>query len=58
MNEAAARERVRAVGQLLLDYVAMCDKFGPLDLATFVEAWIDADAIARTACAQDVSRSD
>jgi hypothetical protein len=32
---------------LILDYVAMCEKFGPLDFETFIDAWQDADAIAR-----------
>jgi hypothetical protein len=31
---------------LILDYVAMCEKFGPLNFETFIEAWKDADAIA------------
>lgn len=35
------------ISHLILDYVTMCEKFGPLDFETFVEMWRDADAIAQ-----------
>ena len=35
------------VTRAIIDFVAMCEKFGPLDFELFVEMWKDADAIAR-----------
>ncbi len=36
------------IAEVILDYVHMCERFGALDFAVFVEAWKDADAIARS----------
>jgi hypothetical protein len=36
---------------LILDYFAMCEKFGPLDFETFTEVWTEADLIARAGVA-------
>jgi hypothetical protein len=47
-----------SANHLILDYVAMCEKFGPLDFETFVQAWLDAEAIARMAFATSESDSE
>jgi hypothetical protein len=43
---------------LILDYVAMCEKFGPLNFQIFVDAWKDADAIARAKVNEDRHEED
>jgi hypothetical protein len=35
------------VNQVILDYVAMCEEFGPLGFDEFVDLWLEADALAR-----------
>jgi hypothetical protein len=36
------------VNELILDYIAMCEKFGELSFEDFIEVWTVADEIART----------
>ena len=38
---------------LILEYLEMCERFGPLDFEVFIEAWKDADAIARATVIDD-----
>ena len=47
-HEAFRKMKQTNAAQLILDYVAMCDQFGPLDFESFIDMWLDADTIART----------
>src|SRR5207245_2236892 len=41
------------VADLISDYVAMCEKFGPLNFEDFIDMWRDADEIAKKAMPEE-----